>query len=323
MGVNDGVSEEDFITAKQVGKMLFNRVRNKWDAVIATTGYEGKGKTTAMYWVGRYSMTREFDPKRHVIFEKKYEDIKKRLDELDTYEFCDFDEAVRQFSSKRFMTRNSVSLEQLFSMIREGNYNIYALNIPRRKQLNKFFRDGRSFLWIHVIRRGLAAIHKADEDNPYGDPWNMKLNEKLFKQSVGGKGTTINQPLSRLMKAFKSNVNFIGFMKFPPMPPEVEALMKAWKDEHKAKGLGEDDEQMGSGYSKAMSKIHGYRYFLNELGILQRDIALLEGIQRSTISHSNDEVSEEVKVKSADLCSKYMITKVKDEKMGEKEAETL
>jgi hypothetical protein len=288
--------QKDFLPLSKICKLTKKRVRNDYDVLVAITGYEGTGKSVFAYWYGVGSAS-GFKVENNIFFETGFDKIKEKYSKINRYGVALFDEAVKQFNKRRHMTKDNVSMTQLFAMCRDEN-KINILCIPRLNMLDKFFRDGRSFLRFHVISHGLAVVLKADVMNPHGDPWYTRESEKRFNTAREILSAQGNQDeLTVVMRAFKTDPNFLCFTTCNDMPEEVKLLYKRYKTEHKYDGI-EEEVKMGSAWIRTRKTIAKYRYFLNQLGFIQKEIAEVEGVHKTAISqllrNPDKEITEEI-----------------------------
>jgi len=275
---------KDFLPLNKICALTKQRVRNDYDVLVAITGYEGTGKSVFGYWYA-VGCAPKFKVENNIFFEVGFTAIKEKYDKVPRYSVALFDEAVKQFNKRRHMTKDNVSMTQLFAMCRDEN-KINILCIPRLNMLDKFFRDGRSFLRFHVIDHGLAVVLKADSMNPHGDPWYTGESEKRFNKAreiLNNQGS--DDELINVMRAFKTDPNFLCFTTCKDMPEEVKLIYKRYKTEHKYEGI-EDEVRDSPMMVKYRKQLRSVRYALSRFGFTHKEISEVEGVSRGHVSDS-------------------------------------
>lgn len=176
-------------TIPELAKFLLDIVESDRDGVMAVTGDTGEGKSVLLLILGmefsRIAGT-AFNPRKNFPYTR--EEFGTLIDALPERSMIGGDEAVGLFYSRDYHDDEQIALLKKLDRIRYRHL-IMAFLIPSLWHLDKHIRDARVRLWIHVDRRkgkgadGFAHAYVFQKTrNPFlMDPWNTKLNVKLFE----------------------------------------------------------------------------------------------------------------------------------------------
>jgi len=204
-----------------LAKLTRRRVRKKWDAVYGITGEEGVGKSTFGIQFGK-ATDNKFAFERNIIFNPDKEKIKKLILGLPKYSVVDVDEAIKILYKMQWYTEIQHMLNMIYALCRREN-KISLLLMPRFKDFNEFFRNHRIKLWIHIVDRGVAVVFAKHWSPFIQDPWLMKENDRLVRESSKQK---IAVPLSEKLKILRRSPNYVMEIAFPPLTKEEEDLFE-------------------------------------------------------------------------------------------------
>lgn len=223
---------------KEISREFLKYPSQKTDLVCGVAGEEGTGKSVLSRLISR-EISPKFLHKPLCLDEVMYFGKKSMAKAMETTYNGLFihDEAIANIS-RTFWDKDQIEFVKLMRMVRDHNH-IAFFNLPVLWELDKILRN-RIRVYIYILQRvnlvnkmpGLAVIFKK-EINPFtSDPWNVKMNEKLFR-----------------MGKIQRSRNFYGYLTIPYieeawfMEMEEEALRL--KDKKKKEAIDEDkkDEQ--------------------------------------------------------------------------------
>ncbi len=277
--MNDGIEIEQSQLDIMI-KALKNRINNDFDAVIVFSGEEGIGKSACAYHFGK-ALDKQFDIERNILFQPTTKEMKDKITQLPKYSFIDVDEAIKVLYKLNWNDKRQKYLNELYSICREYNM-ITGLCIPRFTDLNEFFRNHRTLLWIHVYARGKAMVFKADA-NPFNkDPFHIKENSKKLidmtkrnKQGVFFKITDAD-----VNKYFSKLAGYLASFTFDDFPKEEKKRYKELKIKYSKEYMMKDEIQIKLEEQRNRMIIMLY-YFL---GFDMEKMSRLVGCQKPTIS---------------------------------------
>lgn len=195
-----------------------DRQQNKFDMCIAVSGARGDGKSTFLYKF--FSRFKSFRPWRHQIYSRN--DVM-RLLEGSKFSCIFDDEAIRTGYKRNFFEQDQKLLIQMLNMYRD-NFNVYGMAIPNFYSLDKDLRDLIK-IHIHVIERGLAVLHIANEGTLYSDDcWDVKYNKKVEERWAFYKKRNPNY-----RPKYNKLTTFRGYIKFGDLTPKQRILYEEIK----------------------------------------------------------------------------------------------
>jgi predicted kinase len=150
---------------------LVQRAVHHYDAVVAFTGTEGKGKSTLAMRLARLCTERAFRAK--LVARSRWDPVAPWLcysarDLLEAYRLAGpghvilYDEGVRGLFAGEQMTPEQRAIVKALALVRETNALLFICS-PDIWMVAKQVRGRRAALWMHVVRRGLARVHERDE----------------------------------------------------------------------------------------------------------------------------------------------------------------
>lgn len=213
-------------------KIAIERQNKEEDFNICVSGNRGTGKSWLLFKFflkynralinsgEKYKNRIRFNPFIHQVYCR--EDVMKLL-EGQRYGIIFDDEAVNSSYKRNFNEGDQKILIQMLNMYRD-NFNIYGMAIPKFFSLDKDLRDMVK-MHIHVIRRGLAIVHVAENSSLYStDVWNTKYNQKIEENF---NKTNILNP--NKMPPYNKMTTFKGYLHVPKLTKKQERLYKTIK----------------------------------------------------------------------------------------------
>lgn len=208
-------------TIAELVQLIIDVQDSNRDAVLVISGDTGNGKSVLNWQVVRVHAKRRgivFNPVRSLIYDR--EEFNESIDEVPENGNLSADEAVGLFYSRDYHDDEQIALLKKLDRIRYRKL-LLTLLIPNIFHIDKHIRDSRCRYWIHIdMRKGNGPTGYAHcyifekENNPFNDdPWNLKLNRKLFT-----KGKIDKSP------------NYIGEITFGDIPAEEYRMYEKVKD---------------------------------------------------------------------------------------------
>jgi adenylate kinase family enzyme len=232
------------ISLKRIGKLTRQRMDKDYDLVYAITGDEGSGKSTLADQLGK-----EIDPKftitKNTVTAIEFDKIKSTA--LDPkVKVLIFDEAIKSFYKLTWASKLQVSLNRLFSTVRQER-KCFMLCIPRFTDLSEFFRNHRCKIWIHIDKRGLGLVFMKSRNFFAKSGWNMEDYEKRVEKWIMRRGEqyTTNELVDFLNKEVPI---FMGYLLFDPLSPEEKEEYNSVIAQAKYEGIEADLKQSASGF---------------------------------------------------------------------------
>lgn len=256
-----------------VATRMRERTEEKWDSVIAITGYEGTGKTTLSIRLANAAYP-AFDIEKNILYSPKVEDMKNIIAEAEPGACYIADEAIKILYKYYWQSRLQQFLNELFVLSRKFR-QITVLNIPRLMDLNKYFRQHRVKYWIHCYARGRAALFIKSENPFTSDPWYIKQNEKIVDKTVKWGGN--------MGASLKKCRNFKMILRWSELPPRLDAKVERESIERTQIDVAE--EKLGKREAKyKQSTLGAVTYLAKEQKLSQQQIVDIVGLDKSTVS---------------------------------------
>lgn len=165
-------------TIGELTQVLRKRQLNKFDVNIGVSGKRGDGKSTLIHKIMLRFKKHGFKNEKHQVYSRE------RVMALlanHKFSFCWDDEAINSGYKRDFQNTGQKELIKMVTNYRD-NFNLYASAIPSFYSLDKDLRD-LIFLHIHIIKRGVAVILKALDDQIHShDIWDTKNNMAIEKR---------------------------------------------------------------------------------------------------------------------------------------------
>lgn len=194
-----------------IKEVVTARTSNKFDANIVVSGARGNGKSTFAAKL-LYRMP-NYDAWKHQVYSRS--DAMKLL-ESQQFGYIFDDEAINSGYKRSFYDQEQQKLIRMLNMYRD-NFNLYVMAIPNFYNLDKDIRS-LIFMHVHVIRRGLAVVHRAKESLYSNDPWDIAYNQKLEQKwaKLKKKDPNFTPPYHKLS-------TFQGYLEFEDLTEKQRA----------------------------------------------------------------------------------------------------
>ena len=226
------------LTPQDLAKQINKPVKQKWDYTVAITGEEGVGKS-ALALLLSLAGDPNFDVFKNELYAPDFLRTKALITDLPPNSWIVADEAIRILYKLR-RDRVQIFLNMLYAVARSQR-KISLMLMPRFRDFNEYFRNHRIRLWIHVISRGIAIVHKRLGSEFTYDPWFYDYGEKAYINLVRRK-KVVNVKAEDIIDFERRMPTFIGIVAFEnpeKMTPEqwkkynvdVEEYTKKLKEE--------------------------------------------------------------------------------------------
>lgn len=219
----------------ELAQFFTNRIKHRWDVVVAVCGAEGAGKSTFSKYLGAVTARLQgldFHLQDNVLYAPTSEDLTERLlHDLPRGAPIDVDEAVKILYKLKWWDPMQIYLNMIYKICRkEGKSSMFCM--PKFGDFNRGFRNDRIFIWVEVLDRGQAVI-LGKENAPFvEDPWHYKENQKSWYSSTRGKKVLDITTREKLVHLRKCR-NYMGELYFPPLPPKILSVYEELAAEHK------------------------------------------------------------------------------------------
>ena len=201
---------EWILTPKEVAKEINKPVKNKWDYTVAITGEEGVGKS-ALALLLALAGDPQFDVFRNELYAPDFLTTKSLITDLPPNSWIVADEAIR-ILYKLHRDRLQIFLNMLYAVGR-SHRKISLMLMPRFRDFNEYFRNHRVRLWIHVVSRGIAVVHKRLGSEFTYDPWFYDYGEKAYINLVRRK-KVVNIRVEDVLEFERRMPTFLGVVVF-------------------------------------------------------------------------------------------------------------
>jgi len=225
----------------EFAKVLKLRIQKNWDNVIAITGEEGVGKSTAAIRLAMLTDPKFSIEKNEII----YPDIKylsnKLTKELPKGSTIIVDEAIKLLYKQEWASKSQRFLNVLYALARQERKTT-ILCIPRFKDLNEYFRNHRVKFWIYIIARGVGLLFVRDWNPFTKDPWWMDENQKIIEKTLMFRKVhqiDIDFKLSILKKC----KNFVEILFFDDLDNKTKKEYEEFIAKYKYQGLLEEEQK--------------------------------------------------------------------------------
>lgn len=199
-----------------------------YDATIAMSGFPGAGKSTfslqllKLYYGIKTGDLESLDKhlKKYMVFTRS--DLGAHALQL-THKCLIADEAINVLFRRDFAVGKQKALLKVLDMCRDNNH-LFIFNIPSFWMLDGHTLQTRIRLWLHIENQSMAHFFMPIRNPFTTDVWMREWNGKIFTRT----GSFVNSP------------NYIGTIKFGPLPRDEYQLYKGIK---KVKRLETDEDE--------------------------------------------------------------------------------
>jgi hypothetical protein len=234
------------------------RVRVNYDLVIAFAGIDpGVGKSTLAIMTGM-GIDDSFDLEKNIAYIPRFDHIEKQFKGFPKYSYFLIDEAIKVLYKLRWMDKLQQSLNEMYDLERKRNI-CTALCIPRFIDLNEHFRNYRVKLWVQLVARGIAVVYARDTDPHTTDPWHIKENYEMKRDTWYKRGKKIADiDIEERLDMERRTINYLMDFRFDPLDPVIEQkyldILQKKKEEFDAMRSQEDQEAEEGRIPKSVRK---------------------------------------------------------------------
>jgi len=208
--------------------LVRERIRKDRDCVIALTGTEGEGKSSAAIALAILfsDIDTKFDLEKNIAYLPDSTEVMKQFNAIGKYETFIVDEAIKSLLSYEYMAQTM--LIKMYATERYQN-KISILCMPRFKNFTENFRNYRINIWCHIYERGSMVVCVKDSDKDTEDPWHVKDNQKIKRKAYH------NTPIAErnmdiVYRAEKKLANYFMLIQdIPKLPYVIEEEYKRLK----------------------------------------------------------------------------------------------
>lgn len=172
-------AEDDINNIKVFAKLLKQRVKQDFDAVVAVTGEEGVGKSSCAVQIAK-RVDRKFSFERNEIILPNIHLLKEKIMQLPDGSAVVVDEAIKLLYKLQWSSKSQIFLNTLYALARKKR-KVTLLCISRFTDLNEFFRNHRVKFWVFIPYRGFAVVFIRDWSPFAKDPWWIDHNQKIIE----------------------------------------------------------------------------------------------------------------------------------------------
>lgn len=213
--------------------VVIQRVRLKWDIVIAVTGEEGVGKTTLAIELAKLT-DKNFDFKRNIAYLPTHQEIEDKFMSLDKFQTFIIDEAITVLYKQRWADKLQQRIKRMYSTKRFHNI-ITVMCMPRFTDFTEQIRNHRIKVWFHVIDRGVVVAFYKDDVNLFESDatWHLKENSMIIKNFMKKRRAgflTLHEKLA----LFRKTNNFVFYSVFDPLSEQDQLTYDTLKTRYSA-----------------------------------------------------------------------------------------
>lgn len=189
----------------RIARLIADRTKKDYDAMILATGPTGSGKSTLVMRIAEavaaHLKRPEWDPSEHVLYTPSdvYRFYLKALQTGQHGEIGIYDEGARGLLSLDTMSPQTRRLVRMLQMVRKIRCVLFVC-VPSMMAISKSFRVRLAHMWVAVERRGMARVHLRDNTIQYS-------NETTFGFSVWSECPNVKwspyPPNSRVWRHYK------------------------------------------------------------------------------------------------------------------------
>jgi hypothetical protein len=289
--INQLIDNENFIVKLSdfARKEVLPKLNDGYDVGAVITGPKRYGKSTLSYWTGGI-VDKRFDILRNFVFKPYTKPIKERIWGLEEKSVIIIDEGIKALYRQNWYENVQKSLFETLNTT-GVKHQMVIVCIPNFYDLRTSFTKTLVDYWIHIPQRGFGIIMGKSPVPFKVDPWNMKQNLKMFEEAT--KKLTVSELANDMglqLDIYEKIPNYLGYVKFPPMPPEEERIYKEISDPAKKEMSFEEyymEEKTTEREKKLRSWLTRALYALNHRvspGWSQARISKEFGIDDGTIS---------------------------------------
>ncbi|MCX6776337.1 MAG: helix-turn-helix domain-containing protein [Candidatus Micrarchaeota archaeon] len=285
------IGKEDFIVPLNNFNRheIMSRLDSGFDVGMVITGPKRYGKSTLGYWEG-CMIDKRFNIPRNFVFKPYAKPIKERIWGLEEMSVVIIDEGIKALYRQNWYENVQKSLFEALNTTGIKR-QVVIVCIPNFCDLRTSFTKTLVDYWIHLPQRGFGVIMGKSPIPFKVDPWNMKQNLKIFEEAT--KKLTVSELANDMglqLNIYEKIPNYLGYVKFPMMPPEEERIYKEISDPAKKEMSFEEyymEEKTTDREKKLRSWLTKALYALNHKvspGWSQARISKEFGIDDGTIS---------------------------------------
>ncbi len=222
------------LNMKEIVKIVKESLKNDYDAVIPISGLEGTGKSTLSIHLS-LALDPAFQIKKNIIFQPDRKTVSDIIYGLPKFSSIVLDEAMRTMYKRNWMTKDTKTLNIIFSKCRKRNQSVF-LNIPNFFDLDIYYRNHRTKVWLYLPERGLCMVFMKDTSPFVKDCWYKDQNQKIIERFRKKKKFSIEA----LKRGLRRSQNYVYEFKFPDLPDKAKYLYRIEADKYAM--MSESDE---------------------------------------------------------------------------------
>lgn len=262
-------------TIKTIAKHTKKRLRDKYDLILAITGFRGKGKSTLARELAK-EIYPNFDIEKCTLFAPSSKVVKEKMRKLPKYSCFILDEAIRCLNRREWWKNTAINTT--FTIGRD-EYKAVIACVPEIGWLDRNFLSMVT-LWIHIVDRGVAIVFSKNPIPAAKDPWHTEELYNFIARKLSKKHF-FEMTLNDIIMAASKHPSFMYCLKFSKSSSEEEALYDRLKREKK---YIKEEEKLSARTRWRLNIIAQLCHWLKELGFRQRVIAKRLGIHEQRIS---------------------------------------
>lgn len=259
-----------------LGEAMRKLLEDDYTKCLIIDGEKGKGKSSLGNCLGELISKGDFKLERNIVYDCKFEAIKKSFAEASRYTAIMIDEADRGMSKYEVFDPVQQALNYFMNRCRKKQNKCFILCTPFFRQLAPTFRNDHVNYWIHVLRRGRAIVIKKSANFMSKDPWNIKVNEEIVeKYAMSGENELErNEDLLAGMKGFW---DFIDFPEYHAYARYEELALQLSKNIEVRQGTSKMLEKWRTAAISVFHVLH------DKYGLSNPEIARGTGLDQRTI----------------------------------------